>query len=91
MAERRLGARPTVHLAYAFDRLLDAKLHNAYAILVPDQTHKIPARAQDIDAVMGLSASRHCRGLSRLWRIGCRCPYTRSVFTGSCHQARPNS
>ncbi len=40
MAERRLGARPTVHLAYAFDRLLDAKLHNAYAILVPDQTHK---------------------------------------------------
>ena len=48
MAERRLGARPTVHLAYAFDRLLDAKLHNAYAILVPDQTHKIPARAQDI-------------------------------------------
>ena len=48
MAERRLGARPTVHLAYAFDRLLDAKLHNAYAILVPDQTHKIPARTQDI-------------------------------------------
>ena len=48
MAERRLGARPTVHLAYAFDRLLDAKLQNAYAILVPDQVHKIPARAQDI-------------------------------------------
>ena len=48
MAERRSGARPTVHLAYAFDRLLNAKLHNAYAILVPDQAHKIPARAQDI-------------------------------------------
>ena len=48
MAERRSGARPTVHLAYAFDRLLDAKLQNAYALLVPDQAHKIPARAHDI-------------------------------------------
>ena len=48
MAERRSGSRPTVHLAYAVDRLLGAKLHNAYAILVPDQAHKIPARAQDI-------------------------------------------
>ena len=48
MAERCSGARPTVHLAYAFDRLLDAKLQNAYAILVPDQVHKIPALAQDI-------------------------------------------
>ena len=48
MAERRSGTRPTVHLAYAFDRLLDAKLQNAYAILVLDQVHKIPARAHDI-------------------------------------------
>ena len=48
MAERRSGTRPTVHLAYAFDRLLDAKLQNAYAILVPDRVHKIPTRTQDI-------------------------------------------
>ena len=48
MPERRSGARPTVHLAYDFDRLLDAKLQNAYAILVPDQARKIPARAQNI-------------------------------------------
>ena len=45
MAERRSGTQPTVHLAYAFDRLLDAKLQNAYAILVPDRVHKIPAGA----------------------------------------------
>ena len=48
MAERRPGSRPTVQLAYAFVRLLGAKLQNAYAILVPDQAHKIPARAHDI-------------------------------------------
>ena len=48
MAERRSGTQLTVHLAYAFDRLLDVKLQNAYAILVPDRVHKIPARAQDI-------------------------------------------
>ena len=48
MAERRSSFRPTVHLDYAFDRLLGAKLQNAYAILVPDRTHTIPARAYDI-------------------------------------------
>ena len=48
MAERRTGSRPSVQLAYAFDRLLDAKLQNVYAILVPDQAHRIPARAHDI-------------------------------------------
>ena len=48
MAERRPGSRPTVQLAYAFDRLLGAKLQNAYAILVPDQAHKIPPRGHDI-------------------------------------------
>ena len=42
MAERRSSSRPTVHLDYAFDRLLAAKLQNAYAILVPDRAHKIP-------------------------------------------------
>ena len=47
MAERRSGSRPTVHLDYAFDRLLAAKLQNAYAILVPDRVHKIP-QAHDI-------------------------------------------
>ena len=48
MAEHRTNSRPTVHLAYAFDRLLGAKLQNAYAILVPDRAHKIPSRAHDI-------------------------------------------
>ena len=48
MAERRTGSRPTVELAYAFDRLLGAKLQNAYAILVPDHAHKIPGRGHDI-------------------------------------------
>ena len=48
MAERRRRHQPTVHLVGAFDRLLDAKLQNAYAILVPDRAHKIPARVQDI-------------------------------------------
>ena len=48
MAERRPGSRPTVQFAYAFDRLFAAKLQNAYVILVPDQAHKIPARAHDI-------------------------------------------
>ena len=42
MAERRSNSRPTVQLDYAFDRLLAAKLQNAYAILVPDRVHKIP-------------------------------------------------
>ena len=44
MGERRRWHQPTVHLVGAFDRLLDAKLQNAYAILVPDRAHKIPAR-----------------------------------------------
>ena len=48
MAERRAASQPTVQLAYAFDRLLDTKLHNAYAILVPDRARKIPPRAQHI-------------------------------------------
>ena len=48
MAERRRRHQPTVHLVGACDRLLDAKLQNAYAILVPDRAHKIPARVQDI-------------------------------------------
>ena len=48
MAERRRWNQPTVHLVCAFDRLLDAKLQNAYAILVPDRAHKIPVRVQDI-------------------------------------------
>ena len=48
MAERRRWNQPTVHLGCAFDRLLDAKLQNAYAILVPDRAHKIPVRVQDI-------------------------------------------
>ena len=48
MVERRPGSRPTVQFAYAFDRLLGAKLQNAYAILVPDQAHQIPVRAHDI-------------------------------------------
>ena len=48
MADRRPDNQPTVQLAYAFDRLLDAKLQNAYAILVPDRARKIPARAQPI-------------------------------------------
>ena len=48
MAERRSSSRPTVHLDYAFDRLLAAKLQNAYAILVPDRAHKIPSRTQDV-------------------------------------------
>ena len=47
MAERRSTSRPTVHLDYAFDRLLAAKLQNAYAILVPDRAHKIP-QAHDV-------------------------------------------
>lgn len=41
MAERRSGSRPAVHFDYAFDRLFDAKLQNAYAILVPDRVHKL--------------------------------------------------
>ena len=48
MAERRADSRPTVQLAYAFDRLLDAKLQNVYAVLAPDQAHKIPARTHDV-------------------------------------------
>ena len=48
MAERRSRSRPAVHLDYAFDRLLATKLQNAYAILVPDQAHKIPPRTQDV-------------------------------------------
>ena len=44
MAERRPSSLPNVHLDYAFDRLLAAKLQNAYAILVPDRAHKIPPR-----------------------------------------------
>ena len=48
MAERHRRHQPTVHLVAAFDRLLDAKLQNAYAILVPERAHKIPARGQDI-------------------------------------------
>ena len=47
MAERGSSSRPTVDLDYAFDRLLAAKLQNAYAILVPDRAHKIP-QAQDV-------------------------------------------
>ena len=47
MAERGSSSRPTVHLDYAFDRLLAAKLQNAYAILVPDRAHKIP-QAHDV-------------------------------------------
>ena len=47
MAERRSSSRPTVRLDYAFDRLLAAKLQNAYAILVPDRAHKI-RQAHDI-------------------------------------------
>ena len=43
------------------------------------------------DAVMGLGAHRRHFGLWRCRRFGCRCPYTRSVFTGSCRKARPNS
>ena len=42
MGERRPSSRPIVQFAYAFDRLFAAKLQNAYAILVPDQAHKIP-------------------------------------------------
>ena len=48
MAERRPSSRPTVHHDYAFDRLLAAKLQNAYAILVPDRAHKIP-QAHEVD------------------------------------------
>lgn len=40
---------------------------------------------------MGLGATRHRLSLLRWWRFGCRCPYTLSVFTGSCRKARPNS
>lgn len=47
MAERRSSSRPTVYLDYAFDRLLAAKLQNAYAILVPDRAHKVP-QAHDV-------------------------------------------
>ena len=47
MAERRPSSRPTVRLDYAFDRLLAAKLQNAYAILVPDRAHKVP-QAHDV-------------------------------------------
>ena len=46
MAERRPDRRPTVHLAWSFDRLLDAKLQNAYAILLPDRARRIPTRTQ---------------------------------------------
>ena len=48
MAERRSRSRPAVHLDYAFDRLLAAKLQNAYAILVPDRARKIPPRTHDV-------------------------------------------
>ena len=48
MAERSSRSRPAVHLDYAFDRLLAAKLQNAYAILVPDRAHKIPPRTHDV-------------------------------------------
>jgi len=37
-----------VHHDYAFDRLLAAKLQNAYAILVPDRAHKI-LQAHEVD------------------------------------------
>lgn len=46
MAERPPDGRPAVHLAWSFDRLLDAKLQNAYAILVPEWARKIPGPAQ---------------------------------------------
>ncbi len=63
MVEYRPNSRTAVHLAYAFDRLLDAKLQNAYAILVPDQAHKIPARAQGIgDDHEDRSPLRTCLG-----------------------------
>ena len=48
MAESHSRSRPAVHLDYAFDRLLAAKLQNAYAILVPDRVHKIPPRTHDV-------------------------------------------
>lgn len=48
MAESRARSRPAVQLDYAFDRLLAAKLQNAYAILVPDRAHKIPPRTRDV-------------------------------------------
>ena len=48
MAERRSSSRPAVHLDYAFERLLGAKLQNAYAILVPDRAHKVPPPSHDV-------------------------------------------
>ena len=39
MAERH--ARHSIHLEYCFDRLLDAKLEQVYAILVPDRTRRL--------------------------------------------------
>ena len=41
MAERRGEERHKVGLDYAFDRLLTAKLHQAYALLFPDQVRLV--------------------------------------------------
>ena len=49
MANRRAEIRPTVELVYAFDRLFDDKLQNAYAIVVPQERHKTPDRRQAIE------------------------------------------
>ena len=48
MAERHRGDRPAVVHAYAFDRLFNTKLQNAYSVLVPEHTCKIPAQRQDV-------------------------------------------
>ncbi len=44
MAERRPRKDREVHLDYAFDRLLAAKLQQAYEILVPDRVRIIGER-----------------------------------------------
>ena len=48
MAERHPKIASTVNHVYEFDRLLDARLHNAYSILVPQQLYRTPGQEQDL-------------------------------------------